>query len=314
MPDTALRQTPSKADLHGYQHALVESYAPMELDGTTPASSHAWTVSGQRWGQTGMSHIVASGAICGRIQREANTAATRKIILTLVERGEFEFAQGSRATRCPAQSLVLMDISRSLEARQREHVDMLSMIFPKSELAGLISGLDGLCTRAVPATRGAAAILGDMVRASWREGPEMSAGDARALPPAFAPLIEAAFGEHTPQPVDDALLSRLLSAIDEDLQDPCLGPGRLAERLGISVSYVHALARRSGQSVMSTIIARRLDACREALRDPTWARRSITDIAFAWGFQDASHFSRRFHARFGQTPSAWRTTDPAAPA
>ena len=307
MSDSALQQSLSLPGLHGYQHALVESYAPMELDASTPANGHAWTVSGQRWGSTGMSHIVASGAICGRIQRDAPTAASRKVILTLVERGDFEFAQGKRATHCPAQSLVLMDISRTLEARQREHVDMLSMIFPKGELAGLIPGLDDLCTRSVPATRGAAAILGQMLKASWQEATALSAAEARALPPAFAPLIEATFGEKAPAQINDEQLTRLLAEIDAELRDPSLGPCLLAERLGISVSYVHALARRSGQSVMSTIMARRLDACRDALRDPAWARRSITDVAFSWGFQDASHFSRRFHQRFGLTPSAWRS-------
>ena len=306
MSDSALQEFDSLPGLHGYQHALVESYAPMELDASTPANGHTWTVSGQRWGNTGMSHIVASGEICGRIQRAASNAASRKVILTLVERGDFEFAQGQRATHCPAQSLVLMDISKTLEARQRHHVDMLSMIFPKSELAALIPGLEDLCTRSVPATRGSAAILGEMLKASWREGSGLSPDEARALPPAFAPLIEATFEDQLPAPAEDAQVNRLLAEIEAELRDPALGPALLAERLGISVSYVHALARRSGQSVMATVMARRLDACREALRDPTWARRSITDVAFAWGFQDASHFSRRFHQRFGLTPSAWR--------
>ena len=306
MSNTALLEPPATVGLHGYQHALGQSYAPMELDAATPDGSPAWTVAGQRWGNTGMSHIVARGAICGRIQRDASSPASRKVILTLVERGDFEFAQGERATHCPTQSLVLMDISRTLEAKQREHVELLSMIFPKSELAGLIPGLEELCTRAVPATRGPAAILGEMLKASWREAAELSPDEARALPPAFAPLIGATFGENLPALVDDAQTTRLLAQIDAELQDPALGPCLLAERLGISVSYVHALARRSGQSVMSTIMARRLDACRDALRDPTWARRSITDVAFSWGFQDASHFSRRFHQRFGLTPSAWR--------
>lgn len=34
--------------------------------------------------------------------------------------------------------------------------------------------------------------------------------------------------------------------------------------------------------------------------------RSITDVAFACGFSDLSHFGRLFARNFGMTPSRWR--------
>jgi AraC-like DNA-binding protein len=43
------------------------------------------------------------------------------------------------------------------------------------------------------------------------------------------------------------------------------------------------------------------------LSAPEAADRSITDIAFACGFNDSSHFGRVFAARRGMTPSRWRT-------
>ena len=47
------------------------------------------------------------------------------------------------------------------------------------------------------------------------------------------------------------------------------------------------------------IWAQRLDGVHADLSDPTCADRTISDIAFSWGFGDASHFSRAFRARFG---------------
>jgi AraC-like DNA-binding protein len=68
----------------------------------------------------------------------------------------------------------------------------------------------------------------------------------------------------------------------------------------MSVRYLHRLFEDAGASVRATILARRLDRCRDALAGSP--RRSISEIAFAWGFNDAAHFSRVFKARFGGSP------------
>jgi AraC family transcriptional activator of tynA and feaB len=36
---------------------------------------------------------------------------------------------------------------------------------------------------------------------------------------------------------------------------------------------------------------------------------NISEIAYAWGFNDLSHFNRAFRARFGMTPREWRHTN-----
>ena len=41
-------------------------------------------------------------------------------------------------------------------------------------------------------------------------------------------------------------------------------------------------------------------------RMPEAFHRSVTEIAFACGFNDASHFGRVFAAKMHMTPSQWR--------
>ena len=94
--------------------------------------------------------------------------------------------------------------------------------------------------------------------------------------------------------------------IHEEAHNPQLTPALIAARMGISTSYLFSVARRLGKSVRQTIIEHRLEGCRQMLADPACARRSVTEIAFLWGFQDVSHFSRRFSARFGTVPKAFR--------
>ena len=51
---------------------------------------------------------------------------------------------------------------------------------------------------------------------------------------------------------------------------------------------------------------RRLECCRATLADRAQQHRSITDIAFSFGFQNMAHFSRVFRSHLGLPPSDYR--------
>jgi len=95
-------------------------------------------------------------------------------------------------------------------------------------------------------------------------------------------------------------------AIENRLGDPTLDPSSAAAAAGISVRYANVLLSEQGTSLQQFIVSRRLDHCRRALEDPMQAQRTITDIAFAWGFSDQSHFNRRFKAEYGCAPRDYR--------
>ena len=51
---------------------------------------------------------------------------------------------------------------------------------------------------------------------------------------------------------------------------------------------------------------RRLEACSRDLLEPRLAGRTVAEIAYGRGFNDAAHFSRAFRERFGCSPREWR--------
>lgn len=54
------------------------------------------------------------------------------------------------------------------------------------------------------------------------------------------------------------------------------------------------------------MLAQRLERCKRDLASPTHAHRHIGEIAFAWGFNDLSHFGRVFRDHYGLSPRDWR--------
>ena len=94
--------------------------------------------------------------------------------------------------------------------------------------------------------------------------------------------------------------------IERHLDDPQLDSARIGAALGVSARYLNKLFESEGSSLMRHVWARRLERCRDDLLDPACASLPVGDIALRWGFNDLSHFSRAFRARFGCSPRECR--------
>jgi AraC family transcriptional regulator, positive regulator of tynA and feaB len=105
--------------------------------------------------------------------------------------------------------------------------------------------------------------------------------------------------------------SRLRASIEARLSDPELKPASAAESAGMSVRYANLLLSEEGTSLLRLIHERRLDRCRDALTDPLQHQRTISDIAFGWGFADLTHFGRLFRKRFGMSARDYRAWNSA---
>jgi AraC-like DNA-binding protein len=101
-------------------------------------------------------------------------------------------------------------------------------------------------------------------------------------------------------------LEQLLAAMRRHLADPDLSPKTLADRLHISVRTVHKRFEDAETTFGQWVLVARLQACRRALDDPRQTAFTISQIAFGWGFNDLSHFSKAFKAQFGVSPAQYR--------
>jgi AraC family transcriptional regulator, positive regulator of tynA and feaB len=95
---------------------------------------------------------------------------------------------------------------------------------------------------------------------------------------------------------------RAQAYIREHLRDPDLSIDRISAALGCTKRYLHMLFSERGMTVSDYIWRARLQHCRQELE--THAGKTITDVAFSWGFSSSSHFSRVFRKCYGIVPSA----------
>lgn len=94
--------------------------------------------------------------------------------------------------------------------------------------------------------------------------------------------------------------------IEAHLKDPDLSPGMVARALRISPRYLRMLFAPDQETVSAYILRRRLEECARQIASPLWSGRTLTDIAFQYGFNSAAHFTRVFGDHFGMTPREYR--------
>ncbi|MDX2550660.1 helix-turn-helix domain-containing protein [Streptomyces stelliscabiei] len=152
------------------------------------------------------------------------------------------------------------------------------------------------------------------VRALWRD-PDRLAADpgAPALANATIELIRALVvsasqetGALAREIMDDTQLTRMLAYARRHLTDRNLDAELIANEHAISVRHLYETFQRAGLSLEQWIISERLEGARNMLASPHLGHPTIAAVARRWGFASPGHFSRRFRAAYGMTPSEWR--------
>jgi AraC-like DNA-binding protein len=104
----------------------------------------------------------------------------------------------------------------------------------------------------------------------------------------------------------NSLFKRISRIINNRFADPAFGPSEAAAEAGISLRYLQKLFTARGSCCTHVLQAVRLDHAARQLHRRTLLgpSRTISEIAYASGFSDYTHFARQFRRRFGHPPVA----------
>jgi AraC-like DNA-binding protein len=111
----------------------------------------------------------------------------------------------------------------------------------------------------------------------------------------------------------DALRLRIIHYIEKHLDDSDLSPRSIAAMLAKSPRYIHAVFTRGDETVSRYIQRRRLEECARMLASASQRSRSISAIAFDYGFSSCTNLGKVFRERYGMTPTEYRLQHGRAP-
>jgi AraC-like DNA-binding protein len=111
---------------------------------------------------------------------------------------------------------------------------------------------------------------------------------------------------------NDKLFARVCGIIKDRFADADISPREVAAEAGISLRYLQKLFTVRGSTCSHYISSLRLDHAAHLIERRALMKtgQPLSEIAYACGFRDYTHFARGFRQRFGSAPGAVGTRGP----
>jgi AraC-like DNA-binding protein len=233
------------------------------------------------------------------------------IVTTQLEGVRSYSQDGQTAVLEPGDS-TLLDGVRPWSSQSSGKSVRLYLRVPRELLANRLRARNFPVASRIAGDCGLGATLFQVATSLFRESEVFKPLESAAALEAYFDILSACLGrdnsEFVPERHGAELLSRIFRFIETHLPEPTLDPLMIASAAGISVRHLHRLFAQQGHTFGEWLRGRRLQHCQNDLADPRFADRSITEIAFFWGFSDSAHFSRCFRKQFGISPRAFRAS------
>jgi AraC-like DNA-binding protein len=227
--------------------------------------------------------------------------------------------EGVSSTRQQGREAILrygdfhfLDSTRPYEISFEQPNRMLVLSIPQPDLARRMPNPESEVAIALQGNNGVPGLLSSLLCSFWQQ---RRSGDETYLSPRFSEaildLIASAYAGLTAASAESSSISiarreQIRTYIESHLHDPTLTPGSVAAAVHLSPRRLHQLFEADGETVGAYILRRRLEECARAMSDISQRSRTVTEIAFLHGFNNASHFGRVFRERYKSTPSDYR--------
>lgn len=247
------------------------------------------------------------------VERKADDERERSIGFVMIVRGVGVASHCGRETPLEAGDILLTDSTEFVRTRFVTPIEGITVRAPEAALRARIPHVDFLRGRRLPAGTALADTAISMARSlSGKLDGALPARCAELASGQLLDLLAASFASAYETPLSEASLgsvrrARVNAFIEEHLADPDLTPAAIAQALRISPRYLRKLMAEQGETASSLILRRRLEECARELQSAGRHARSITEVAFSWGFNSTTHFARVFKSKYGVAPRDYRS-------
>jgi AraC-like DNA-binding protein len=254
-----------------------------------------------------LSKVTATPQLVRRTAAKIARASEDYFLVSIQTRGAGVISQDDREARLAPGDFALYDSTRPYELRFDKPFQQYVLQLPGPVLRTALHDTTTLTASTVSGQRGAGHLMIGMIRTLAADIDTLAPASAHAVAESVTQILIA--GLSALPAARRASVSQLTAyhraqikaCVRARLRDPALGVASLAAELRVSPSTLHRAWSGEACSLSEWIWVQRLEAARQDLCDPNQSARSVSEIAFSWGFNDAAHFSRAFRGRFGSS-------------
>ncbi len=239
---------------------------------------------------------------CVRTFTQVRTDGLNHIIFMLLKKGLAIGEMSDTPFTAGDGEIFMQSLSRTLAIESTE-METISLRMPRAMIKRSEADIDDLhgAVFAGPIAR----LLANHMQLLVTTLDELDVTSTQAMSDSLVQLVQTAitaqFGERDEQArkLGDNTY-RIRRYIDDHLTSNTLGPAEISKAIGMSRSSLYR-AFASSNGISAHIKRRRLEATHVRLNDPD-EKRSITEIAYEYGFATSAHFSRAFREEYGYSP------------
>ena len=233
----------------------------------------------------------------------------RELVLVAVQRSGYGYIeQDGRQARLDAGDFGFYDTTRPYRLYFDAPFQQLIVRLPRDLLERRLPSLGKLTARCFPGQSGAVAVASGFALQLADNAASLGDQGLESFEAVAADLLATAilYSDKGADYEDRARFERVQRRVMRHVRDPNPDFEKIAAKEGMSLRTFQRLFQTHGSTPNRWLQDRRLEGAASEMRSTHLANRSITEIAYSWGFNDMSHFNRTFRARFGGSPSQWR--------
>ncbi len=252
-----------------------------------------------------VAHVKLRGAAVRGMRRRTTTGRKAFSWLAASLGGGFELCYGGRSSVFDPGRMAILDPRRTYVTTFAQNSEVLWVRVPHAFLEPHFAGV---AQTIIDGTHGAGRVAFDTLKSLLGQAGALNPGQGKPIADGLINMLAAAgvgtfgAGEHG-LAGRASTLHRVKVFILDNLSDDSLSARSIAAASGLTSRYINRLFEPEGVSMMRWVWRQRLEGARTVLaikREPY----AIGNVAYAYGFKNASHFSHAFHRQFGYAPRA----------
>jgi AraC-like DNA-binding protein len=292
---------------------VCSTYVQLDCDAAAGAATVEGHIESEALATLQLSKVTATAQTVRRTPAKISRASEDYFLVSIQTQGVGAISQDGRTARLAPGDFALYDSTRPYTLQFDAPFAQYVLRLPGPTLRTAMCDTRPLTATTVSGQRGAGHLMIGMIQALAADIHTLAPESATAVAESVTQILIAglsALPAAKQQPVSQLKAyhrEQIKACVAARLRDPALSVEGIAAQLRVSPSTLHRAWAGEACSIAEWVWAQRLDSAQRDLCNPSQRGRSVSEIAFAWGFNDAAHFSRAFRARFGCAPRDLRS-------
>lgn len=248
-----------------------------------------------------------------RLAQKLGSAPRESLVLWLSIDGAGWVEQGGVTTKLDPTILCVYGGNRPRTFALTTASRGIALLVPLDPVRQALRGWELALPLSIDCTRGAGAVLADVVRSVARHADELGEDTGSELSSVVVRLLASVASalpdslRMMPSRLEQFHKARIKRFVREHLREPGLDVDMVSRAVGLSTRYIHKLFSSEPEPLMKWVWAERIEGACKEIEQTALRRKAISQIGFSWGFSGAAHFSRSFRNRYGVSPVEYRS-------